>query len=221
MARFRRLLLAVSFVLFSFPSSGFASSLLELLPDFFTFEKVQINHEESRIKAWEALIASSKGDSVWQKLNKVNQFFNQVRFVEDKAQWGVEDYWASPREFLSRNAGDCEDYSIAKYFTLRAMGVAEDRLRITYVTSLPSQQAHMVLVYMEGDERTPLVLDNLQKEIEPFMLRLDLDPVYSFNNNGLWLANRESSKDEFVSSSAQQVGLWKVVSAKVGFDYSI
>lgn len=202
----KRLLLIVFFFIFGFPAISFAG--------FFSGEKNEVVQYESRIQAWKVLITNSKSDSNWQKLNKVNQFFNRINFIEDKAQWGVEDYWASPREFLIRNAGDCEDYSIAKYFTLIAMGVPVDRLRITYATTL-SQQGHMVLVYLEGKNRTPLVLDNLQKEITPFVARTDLDPVYSFNDEGLWLAHRDSSVDELVSRNTEQVTHWQSLSAKV------
>ena len=212
MIRYQHLLFAVCLALVSIPTASFAFSL----PQLFVTSKPQTNQYELRIQAWKNLIIESKDDNDWQKLNKVNQFFNRINFIADKTQWGVEDYWASPLEFLTRNAGDCEDYSIAKYFTLKAMGVSVDRLRITYVTTFPDQQAHMVLVYLEGGDKTPLVLDNLQREIVPFILRLDLDPVYSFNHNGLWLAHREPGKEQFVSASTKQVGHWQRVSDKIG-----
>jgi len=210
MNKFKQLLVVLCLVLFSFPTVSFAFSLSSI----FSTENSEVNLYESRLQAWQTLIKENKNSSDWQKINKVNQFFNRVNFVEDNSQWGVEDYWASPREFLTRNAGDCEDYAIAKYFTLKAMGVPVTRLRITYVTTLPSQQAHMVLVYLEGADKTPLVLDNLQKAIVSFSERVDLDPVYSFNNNGLWLAYRDMTKAQLVGST-QQVGHWQVLSDKM------
>jgi predicted transglutaminase-like cysteine proteinase len=77
---------------------------------------------------------------------------------------------------------------LAKYFTLKKMGIAESKLNLTYVTSLTLKQAHMVVTYYESPGAEPLVLDNLVKEIKPASQRSDLLPVYSFNGTGLWLA---------------------------------
>ncbi|MBI4206399.1 MAG: transglutaminase-like cysteine peptidase [Betaproteobacteria bacterium] len=109
--------------------------------------------------------------------------------MDDIIHWGKEDYWATPIEFLSTNAGDCEDFSIAKYFTLRALGVPDDRLRLTYVKELVQyNQAHMVVAYFPSPDAEPLVLDNINKTIQPASARSDLLPVYSFNGSNLWLA---------------------------------
>jgi len=219
MGKFCRFL-AVFLIVFTFPVgpvSAFGFSFSDLFVDKVAAENASVEQRKSRIQSLKMLIQNSKNDSDWQKINKVNQFFNRINYMADKDQWGVEDYWASPEEFLSRNAGDCEDYSIAKYFTLKAMGVSIERLRITYVTSLPSQQAHMVLVYFEGTgptPHTPLVLDNLKKTIEPLSIRTDLDPVYSFNNDGLWLASRNGANDELVGTT-KQISHWQRLSAKV------
>ena len=115
--------------------------------------------------------------------------------------WGVKDYWATPLEFLSRGAGDCEDYSIAKYFTLKELGVSEKKMRITYVKALKLRQAHMVLTYFETPRSVPLVLDNLIPTIKPATQRKDLLPVYSFNGSGLWLAKSRGSGKKVGSSS--------------------
>ena len=90
-------------------------------------------------------------------------------------------------ESLQRGAGDCEDYAIAKYFTLRQLGVPVDKLRITYVKALQLNQAHMVLTYYPHPGAMPLVLDNLIDTIEPANQRTDLRPVYAFNAEGLWM----------------------------------
>ena len=115
------------------------------------------------------------------KLSLVNTFFNKTDFKSDISHWGKEDYWASPVELLSTNAGDCEDYSIAKYFTLMAMGVPVENLRITYVKAVKLNQAHMVLAYYAAPNEEPLILDNMTDEILPASERTDLVPVYSFN----------------------------------------
>lgn len=94
----------------------------------------------------------------------------------------------------SRGAGDCEDFAIAKYISLRHLGVPAEKLRITYVKALRLNQAHMVLTYYSRPDAEPLVLDNLIGSILPASQRTDLQPVYAFNGEGLWLANASGGK---------------------------
>jgi len=141
-----------------------------------------------RLEAWEKLIRTDTSHTDMEKLQKVNEFFNKLDFVADDLHWGKDDYWATPVEFLASDGGDCEDFSLAKYFTLKAMGVNEGRLNLTYVKALDLNQAHMVLTYFEVPGEEPLVLDNLINDIKPASQRTDLLPVYSFNGSGLWIA---------------------------------
>jgi len=134
-----------------------------------------------RIERWQAMTSLSDKLLIERKLSLVNTFFNKTDFKSDISHWGKEDYWASPVELLSTNAGDCEDYSIAKYFTLMAMGVPVENLRITYVKAVRLNQAHMVLAYYAAPNEEPLILDNMTDEILPASERTDLVPVYSFN----------------------------------------
>ncbi|TKB24766.1 sulfate adenylyltransferase [Desulfopila sp. IMCC35006] len=153
-----------------------------------------------RLLSWQALIRDDSSTSDIEKLNKVNQFFNQVQFIADTIHWGKVDYWATPVEFLSTGGGDCEDFSLAKYFTLKALGVAESKLNMTYVKALQLNQAHMVVTYYATPGAVPLVLDNLVADIQPATNRKDLIPVYSFNGSGLWLA-KSRGKGQKVGSS--------------------
>jgi len=141
-----------------------------------------------RVEAWDRLVVENRSTSVEEQLESVNHFFNEVRFVSDLEHWGEKDYWATPVELLSSDGGDCEDFSVAKYFTLRELGVPDENLRLTYVKSVTLDQAHMVLTYYPTPASEPLVLDNLVSEIRPASRRKDLVPVYSFNGDGLWLA---------------------------------
>jgi predicted transglutaminase-like cysteine proteinase len=152
---------------------------------------------KQRIQAWEAQIKTSENSSERDKLSAVNRFFNrQIRFTDDIRLWKQNDYWATPVEALVKGAGDCEDYSIAKYFTLRRLGIPSDKLRITYVKALNYNQAHMVLTYYASPGAEPLVLDNLVNEIKPASQRRDLLPVYAFNAEGLYLAGSNSKKSD-------------------------
>ena len=147
-----------------------------------------LGQAQARILDWEALIKSSAALPELDKLNEVNRFFNRkVRFVDDIQLWRENDYWATPVEMLVKGAGDCEDYSIAKYFTLRRLGIPSEKLRITYVKALNYNQAHMVLTYYASPSAEPLVLDNLINDIRPASQRKDLLPVYAFNAEGLYL----------------------------------
>ncbi|MDJ0833384.1 MAG: transglutaminase-like cysteine peptidase [Gammaproteobacteria bacterium] len=141
-----------------------------------------------RIANWQNLMQTQAQLDDREKLELVNRFFNQRRFISDDQNWNHADYWATPLEFLAKDAGDCEDYSIAKFFTLKAMGVDENKLRITYVKAKELNQAHMVLTYTDKAGEVPLVLDNLIGKIKPASQREDLRPIYSFNGDGLWLA---------------------------------
>ena len=105
-----------------------------------------------------------------------------------------QDYWATPIEFLRKGAGDCEDFALAKYFTLREMGVPANQLRITYVKALQLNQAHMVVTWYATPDAIPLVLDNLKTAILPATQRTDLLPVYAFNGEGLWLPQSGGNK---------------------------
>jgi len=115
------------------------------------------------------------------KLEKVNDFFNEVRYGEDKDIYGVSDYWATPYEFLAKDKGDCEDYVIAKYFVLKHLGVSTKKMFLTYVRLKDSNQAHMVLSYFETPNSEPLVLDSVRRIIFPASKRDDLKPIYNFS----------------------------------------
>nr|WP_166363730.1 transglutaminase-like cysteine peptidase [Pseudomonas akapageensis] len=148
-----------------------------------------------RIDAWQRLLATRKQLPELEQLQVVNQFFNrQMQYREDPDLWHEVDYWATPIESLWKGAGDCEDYAIAKYFSLRRLGVPSDKLRITYVKALQQNRAHMVLTYYASPEAMPLVLDSLVDTIKPANQRTDLLPVYAFNGEGLWLTEAAGNK---------------------------
>lgn len=121
------------------------------------------------------------------RLERVNAFLNRVTFVDDLRHWGQKDYWATPAETVSSHGGDCEDFSIAKYFLLRELGTPVQQVRITYVKATRLNQAHMVLAYYPSPGADPLVLDNLEDRVRPASQRADLVPVYSFNDEDVTL----------------------------------
>lgn len=171
-------------------------------------------HARERLEEWQALVADSQDLSNQEKLAAVNDFFNsRVMFTDDDMLWGREDYWATPVETLAMGAGDCEDYSIAKYFTLRELGVKDEKMRLTYVKATELDQAHMVLTYYENRRAVPKVLDNLIPEIRTADKRDDLVPVYSFNGSGLWLAKSRGEGERVGDSS--RLSLWEDLKARM------
>lgn len=166
-----------------------------------------------RIDAWQHLLSTEKQISEREKLEVVNQFFNrQIRYVEDIDNWHEIDYWATPVESLRKGAGDCEDYAIAKYFSLRRLGVPSEKLLITYVKALRLNRAHMVLTYYSSPNAEPLVLDSLIDVIKPASQRIDLLPVYAFNGEGLWLPGAKGNKRV---SDTKRLSRWQDVLRKM------
>ena len=159
-----------------------------------------------RLTSMETMIKNNQNLNDLEKLALVNQFFNLVPYKSDINHWGKKDYWATPFEMLTTFGADCEDYSIAKYFVLRELGVPDEYLKITYVKALNWDEAHMVLTYSKSATQIPMVLDNLNPEILPADQRTDLVPVYSFNAEGLWLS-KERGNGQYVGSS-DRIGMW-------------
>lgn len=148
---------------------------------------------QERFTSWAELLAKGRTLPAADKLARVNDFFNRrLRFVDDAELWGQSDYWATPMQTLARGAGDCEDFAIAKYFTLLSLGIPVEKLRLTYVrarlggVSGAVLQAHMVLAYYPEPESDPLVLDNLERSILPASRRPDLLPVFNFNSERIY-----------------------------------
>ncbi|NWO05939.1 MAG: transglutaminase-like cysteine peptidase [Alteromonadaceae bacterium] len=168
-------------------------------------EWAQINHgleARQRLQDWQRLYELAEKAPLDRQLQLVNRFFNRAAFVDDIDHWGEEDYWATPVELLSTNGGDCEDFAIAKYLTLKAMKVPDDQLRIVYVTSESLNQPHMVLAWYRTPAAEPLILDNLINSIKPASQRPDLTPVYSFNGEGLW-RNKSTGEHARVGDAAE------------------
>ena len=167
-----------------------------------------------RLVSWQQLIHQHRNSNVSVKLKVVNQFFNKLEFIDDQKMWGQADYWATPVEFLGRGGGDCEDFSIAKYFTLRELNMPQEQLRLTYVKTRKLQQAHMVVSYYKKPEAEPLILDNLDKKIKPARLRRDLIPAYSFNGDNLWKAKSLSGFGTLVGKT-KNLDIWQQLLKKI------
>ncbi|MEJ2793945.1 transglutaminase-like cysteine peptidase [Iodobacter sp. LRB] len=172
-----------------------------------------------RLLAWKEFIQEEKPAALGQwsppktpvvnTLKNTNRFFNKIPYQTDQAHWGVTDYWATPVEMLASNAGDCEDYAAAKYFSLRDLGAPAGQLRMVYVRALKINEAHMVLAWYPTPEAEPYILDILTGEIKPASQRTDLEPVYSFNDDDIWAGDTQKK------GGASQIRFWKDLKEKI------
>jgi predicted transglutaminase-like cysteine proteinase len=168
----------------------------------------------ARLEAWKRDAAERKRSPAAEAamLTEVNRMLNRVPFVDDAVHWREVDYWATPAETIGSNGADCEDFSIAKYFLLKELGIPIERLRLTYVKSLRLNQAHMVLAYYARPDAEPLVLDNLEDAVRPASQRRDLVPVYSFNDEEVWVELRGRS------GSPQQLRNWRALTERLDWE---
>lgn len=134
--------------------------------------------------AWITAIAGFKEKGLAEQIQGVNDFMNQAPYVVDMINWGIDDYWSSPGEFFNK-FGDCEDYAIAKFLTLRALNVPSTAMRIIVVQDLNLKVGHAVAgVYVAG---RILVLDNQIKPVVPAETIKHYLPLFSLNEEGWWL----------------------------------
>jgi predicted transglutaminase-like cysteine proteinase len=155
------------------------------------------------LAAWNRMLDTANAEnSNDEKLQQVNRFFNQnIHYTTDMLVWKKSDYWATPLETMGVRAGDCEDYTIAKYLSLLQLGFSNEQLRLIYVKAQIGGaqsrvfQAHMVLGYYAEPNAIPLILDSLVDTIEPATVRTDLRPIFSFNSEGLWVGNQATPAD--------------------------
>jgi predicted transglutaminase-like cysteine proteinase len=168
------------------------------------------------VNQWREAVSGAKNLPESEQVSRINEFFNRkIAFVDDVEVWGKADYWATPLEALGQGRGDCEDFAIAKYVSLRSLGVPLDRLRLTYVRAQigGTSQAHMVLAYYPSPKAEPLILDNLIGDIRPASHRNDLFPVFSFNSQGLWVGSGPSEKAS--GNATARLSRWRDLIARM------
>ena len=171
---------------------------------------------EKRVRGWRAMVEENQEIDEQSKLLTVNDFFNQLHFLNDSELWKKKDYWATPIEFLGANGGDCEDFSIAKYFTLLELGISDEKMRMVYVKAIELDQFHMVVAYYANPTSVPVILDNINDEILPADERSDLAPVYSFNGSHLWLM-KERGRGQLAGESSR-INLWNELRSRFKAD---
>ncbi|MFW3372912.1 transglutaminase-like cysteine peptidase [Aliarcobacter butzleri] len=144
-----------------------------------------------RLAKYEEVRNKARNLDINKKLAQINLFINGSLAEFDNASMGIDDYWMTPKEFFIKGHGDCEDYVIAKYFTLLELGVKKENLYPAIVSVKGSPGFHLVLLYVEDKNKSPLVLDNLSFKILPFSKRTDLTPIAAFNEIDSYTLTRE------------------------------
>ena len=196
------------------------SALLRRLP---VTMKVTAHEAMTKIARWQAFIQYVRQRSDAEKIAAVNDYFNRFHFVTDATLWGQPDYWATPLQVLAVGGGDCEDLAVAKYFTLRILGISDERLRLIYVLNYDTPSGrpdpHMVLTYRAAENADQLVLDILTNEIQSLAQRKALEPVYSLNSTGLWYID-DNARDIPAGNPAQLVQ-WRRLSEAMGRDSAL
>jgi predicted transglutaminase-like cysteine proteinase len=132
---------------------------------------------------WRRFLEEIRNSDRWGQLIAVNAFMNTRRYMPDERNWGVKDYWATPGEFMARS-GDCEDYAIAKYISLKELGWAEGDLRVVVVRDSILKVAHAVLVAFYGGRTW--VLDNQTSRVKETVDVRHYQPVFSINETAWW-----------------------------------
>ena len=135
------------------------------------------------LKNWRQILTTAAALPRGQRIKAVNDFFNRWPYKLDRELYGVSEYWATPKEFMARS-GDCEDYSIAKYFALRQLGFKKEELRIVILMDRIRGIGHAVLAFYGKDQI--LILDSLSNLILPHSRYKHYVPQYSMNETTRW-----------------------------------
>ena len=152
---------------------------------------------------WKNLVIYAKEVPEMEMFRTVNGYFNQWRPKNDADTWDTPEYWASPKEFIAKRGGDCEDYAIAKYFALRFLGVRADRLRIVVVRArdergVPAANLHAVLAAKIGGNW--FILDNNARPKDNIFPQAQykgrFEPLYSLNENSAWVHGEQTGTPE-------------------------
>lgn len=136
------------------------------------------------VKNWQAFIHGIGTLSPMEQIRKVNEFANQQEYILDIENYGIEDYWATPKEFFYNN-GDCEDYAITKLLSLKQLGFKVSDMRIVVLQDTNLRIPHAVLaINVKGDT---LIMDNQVEEIISHRHIVHYVPIYSLNENQWWM----------------------------------
>jgi predicted transglutaminase-like cysteine proteinase len=147
-------------------------------------DQMQTQAASARVEKWKNAIEGLKGKPVAAQIQGVDDYINSVRYIEDRKNYAKSDYWATPMEFFSRG-GDCEDFAIAKYASLRALGFSSEQMRVAIVQDKIKNIPHAILI-VYTDEGA-FVLDNQEKRAKKVNEVARYQPIFSLNSSNWWL----------------------------------
>lgn len=134
-------------------------------------------------RSWRQIVTQAAELGPREQLEAVNRFFNRWPYKLDQELYGVNEYWASPSEFMARS-GDCEDFAIAKFYALRQLGFSNESMRIVILWDQIRAAGHAVLAVYEPGR--VLILDSLSDLIAPDSRYRHYIPQYSMNETTRW-----------------------------------
>lgn len=137
------------------------------------------------IKGWKKLVANLRDKSFDEQINGINNWINSHPYIQDQVNWRISDYWETPYEFMEMS-GDCEDYAISKYYSLRALGIPMERLRIMIVQDLNLGGIIHAILGVYNDDGEILILDNQSSVVTPALNIYHYRPVYGVNEKNWW-----------------------------------
>lgn len=192
-----------TFILFFLLSQLLYGELItkELISD--ANKKYKVFAKNRFIDINEKILSKLKGASDEKKLNMVNNWVNYIRYKSDQKIYGMSDYWATLYEFVGKGMGDCEDYTIAKYYLLKELGISPKKMKFTYVVyknRSGKNISHMVLAYLKTlkpkSKKDILILDNINKKVLPASKRKDLIKVVKMINGDTGAKSKKWKKLE-------------------------
>ncbi len=185
--------------------------------DYRACAKGSKNCRSRGVQAWQTMIKQQKNRRQIDQIHAVNSFVNQWRYRTDDQNYGKSDYWASPAEFF-RRSGDCEDYAITKYVTLRQLGFSADQLRVVVVQDVRRNLAHAVLAaYVDGGV---FILDNVSNQVRPQASVTEYKPYYSVNEEARWAHAASPAATKVASADKQRAPAFGRLSIKSLFSKS-
>lgn len=156
--------------------------VLDKRPEY-TKKETTACEKHCTLQGWHRFLDSLKSESRSNQIRTINLYMNKHPYITDIANWGISDYWETPLEFIRRH-GDCEDYAIAKFFSLRYLGFENKDMRIVILKDHNINAIHSVLAIREAGQF--LILDNQVSRVVEAKKVHHYEPIYSVNEDRWW-----------------------------------
>ncbi len=137
-----------------------------------------------RVVAWQEFLDSIRDKSKDEQIAAVNDYVNALPYITDMDNYGVEDHWATVEDFLEHNGGDCEDYALAKYFSLIELGFTPDQMRLVILYDADKNADHAVLAMTHNDKIE--ILDNQYSSVRDAQTISNYKPIYAISQEQWW-----------------------------------